>query len=145
MKKIIKQLILFSIGGGVYVAIEAIYRLIMERPHTHWSMFILGGLAFIIIGQLNEHIGWDIPFWIQVLIGTVVVLFLEFVFGCILNIWLGLNVWDYTNLPFNLFGQICLPFAGLWVILVSIAIVLDDYIRYWIFGEEKPEYHWKFQ
>ena len=71
---------------------------------------------------------------------TVFITGVEFIFGCIFNISLGMNVWNYDNMPFNLFGQICLPFAFAWVALSAIAIVLDDYLRYWIFGEEKPHY-----
>lgn len=145
MKKKMKPLILFSIGGSIYISIEIIYRSLMDKPPTHWVMFVLGGLAFLIIGRLNEHIDWEMPFWLQVLIGTAVVLVLEFIFGCVLNLWLGLAIWDYSNMPFNLLGQICLPFALIWSVLVVIAIILDDYLRYWLFDEEEPVYYWKFQ
>lgn len=141
--KIVKQSVLFLIGGTVYIAIEILYRYIMNRTPTHWSMFLLGGIAFLIIGGLNEHVEWDTPFWIQMAIGTITVLVLEFVFGCILNIWLGLAVWDYSNMPFNILGQVCLPFAFIWAALSAVAIVLDDYLRYWLFGEEKPKYYWR--
>ena len=30
---------------------------------------------------------------------------------------LGWNVWDYSSMPLNLYGQICLPFSGLWFLL----------------------------
>lgn len=145
MKKLLKPTILFSIGGGIYISIEIIYRFLMDRPPTHWAMYVLGGLAFLLIGALNEHVDWEIPFWIQDLVGTTITLLLEFIFGCVLNLWLGLTVWDYSNLPFNILGQICLPFALIWAVLVAIAIVLDDYLRYWLFGEDKPVYYWKFQ
>lgn len=145
MKKLLKPIILFLIGGGIYISIEIVYRYIMNRPDTHWSMFILGGLVFILIGAINEYIAWEIPFWIQDFIGTSIVLILEFIFGCVLNLWLNLEVWDYTNMPFNVLGQICLPFALIWCVLVAVAIVLDDYLRYWIFGEEKPTYCLKFK
>lgn len=145
MKKLLKPTILFSIGGGIYISIEVIYRFLMDRPPTHWAMYVLGGLAFLLIGALNEHIAWDIPFWVQDLVGTAITLLLEFIFGCVLNLLLGLSVWDYSNLPFNILGQICLPFALIWTVLVAIAIVLDDYLRYWLFGEDKPVYYWKFQ
>lgn len=145
MKKLLKPTILFSIGGGIYISIEVIYRFLMDRPPTHWAMYVLGGLAFLLIGALNEHIAWEIPFWIQDLVGTTITLLLEFIFGCVLNLWLGLAVWDYSNLPLNILGQICLPFALIWAVLVAIAIVLDDYLRYWLFGEDKPVYYWKFQ
>ncbi len=34
----------------------------------------------------------------------------EFAFGCIFNLWLGLNVWDYSDVPYNVLGQICPKF-----------------------------------
>lgn len=145
MKKLFKPIILFLIGGSIYISIEVIYRCIMNRPDTHWSMFVLGGLAFILIGAINEYIAWEIPFWIQDFIGTAIVLLLEFIFGCVLNLWLDIGVWDYSNMPLNILGQVCLPFALIWCALVVIAIVLDDYLRYWMFGEEKPTYYWKFK
>lgn len=65
---------------------------------------------------------------------------LEFITGVIVNIWLKLGVWDYSGLPLNILGQVCLPFYFAWVGLSVVAIVFDDYLRYWFFGEEKPHY-----
>lgn len=124
----------------MYITIEIIYRLIMQRTPTHWTMFVLGGLAFVIIGSINEVIEWDLLFWWQVAIGTSVSVALEFVFGCVLNIWMQLNIWDYSDMPLNILGQVCVPFAVIWAALVAFAIVLDDYLRYWMFDEEKPHY-----
>lgn len=145
MKKIGKQLCLFCIGGTIYITIEIIWRLIMGSHPTHWTMFILGGLSFILIGCINEYLSWDTPFWIQCFIGTLIVLALEFVFGCILNLWLGLDIWDYSNSPLNILGQVCLPFAIAWYFLTAFAIVADDYLRYWLFNEEKPHYCFNFK
>ena len=64
----------------------------------------------------------------------------EFVTGCIVNLWLGWNVWDYSNMPYNLLGQICPQFIALWVSISLLAIVLDDVIRWRFFNEEKPRY-----
>ena len=107
-----KNIVLFSIGGVIYLMIEIIWRYLMNRPDTHWTMFIVGGLAFLIIGSINEYFTWEIPIWLQSIIGTIAVTVLEFISGCVLNIWLGLNIWDYSNMPLNLFGQICVPFMG---------------------------------
>lgn len=141
--KAAKPLILFCIGGAVYIAVEITWRYLTGSSHTHWVMFIVGGMSFISIGCINEYMSWDTLFQTQVAIGTFLVLILEFTSGCILNIWLKLNIWDYSNMPFNVLGQICLPFAIAWIILVSIAIVLDDWLRYVLFGEEKPRYRFK--
>jgi len=135
MKKTCELLILFAVGALVYLCIELLW-----RGHTHWTMGIVGGLAFVIIGGLNEQYEWDMSFLKQCVIGALVITCIEFVAGVILNIELGLGIWDYSNLPFNIMGQICLPFSLLWVILSGVAIVLDDILRYLLFGEEKPHY-----
>ena len=80
------------------------------------------------------------PLLWQIIIGTAIVTAAEFVAGCILNLWLGLGIWDYSNLPGNILGQICPQFTLAWAGLSLIAIVLDDYIRYWLWGDERPYY-----
>jgi uncharacterized membrane protein len=135
LKAFIKYLILFVVGGCGYVGIEFLY-----RQHSHWSMFILGGLCFVIIGAINNIIPWEMPLVEQMLIGSIVITMLEFITGCIVNIGLDLNVWDYSNLPLNIHGQICLPFSLLWFLLSLVCILLDDWLRYWWFGEELPHY-----
>lgn len=141
MRSFIKTVVLFLVGGSIYITIEYVYRLITSKQPTHWTMFVLGGLVFLIVGEINERIDWDVPFFIQILIGTLYTVELEFIFGYVLNIHMGLNIWDYSDIPFNILGQVCLPFAFLWAILVSFSIVMDDYIRYVFFGEEKPYYN----
>ena len=37
------------------------------------------------------------------------------VFGLIFNCALGMGVWDYSRVPLNLWGQICLPFTLIWL------------------------------
>ena len=132
---ILKAAILAVIGGGIYAIIELAW-----RGHTHISMFILGGICFVAIGLINELFPWELGFLWQAIMGAGIVTVLEFITGLIVNVWLGLNVWDYSNLPLNILGQICLPFSIAWVGLSAVAIVVDDYLRYWIFGEEKPHY-----
>lgn len=137
VKNIIKYLILGIIGGFTYVLIELLY-----RGHSHWSMFLVSAFAFISIGLINEFIRWDMELWKQMLIGSGIVTILEFISGYILNIKLGWHIWDYSNVPFNILGQICLPFSIVWFFISLIAIVADDYLRYWLFDEEKPHYKW---
>ena len=134
MKNIIKYIILFLIGGCVYYSIE-----IIARGFSHWTMFMVGAICFILIGAINE-ITPKMPLLKQMLLSAIIITFIEFISGCILNIWLGLNIWDYSNEPFNLLGQINLKHTIYWFLLSSIGIVLDDYIRYILFNEEKPKY-----
>ena len=136
MKSALKTFILFLVGGITYITIELLY-----RGYSHWTMFLLGGLCFILIGGINNYISWDMLLWKQMLLGSVIITLLEFICGCMVNLLLHWNVWDYSNLPLNILGQICLPFSILWFFISFVAIVLDDYIRYWFFGEEKPHYN----
>ena len=131
---------LFLIGGAIYVLIELVY-----RGYSHWTMFLLGGLCFVLIGGVNEYIPWEMPLWLQAGIGAVIITALEFICGCIVNLALGWNVWDYSNTPLNILGQVCLPFAIIWFVIAHLGIVLDDYLRYWLFKEEKPHYTYKFK
>ncbi len=104
-------------------------------------MFILGGLCFYLIGCINEIIPWNMPLYQQMAIGMVIITTLEFITGYIVNIKLGWNVWDYSNMPLNIMGQICIPFCTAWYFISFVAIVLDDLLRYWLWGEERPHYH----
>ena len=135
MKLLLKNTILCFIGGAIYYLIE-----IAWRGYSHWTMCLLGGFCFLCIGLINEFFTWEIKIWKQAIYGTALITVLEFFSGCIINIWLGWNVWDYSNVPFNVLGQICLPYIILWFPLTIVGIVLDDYLRYWLFNEEKPHY-----
>ena len=135
LKVCLKLLVLAVIGGAIYVGIEMLW-----RGHSHPSMFILGGLCFVSIGLINELFPWELGIVWQALIGGTMVTCLEFITGVIVNIWLKLGVWDYSGLPLNILGQVYLPFYFAWVGLSVVAIVFDDYLRYWFFGEEKPHY-----
>lgn len=132
--KALRPLILFGVGGMLYVFIELLW-----RGYSHWTMFIVGGICFVAVGLINEILSWETPLVIQCFIGGAIITAVEFIAGCIINLWLGWNVWDYSNLPLNILGQVCLPFFFIWVLISAPAILLDDYIRYKL-GEEKPRY-----
>lgn len=131
---IIKYIILFIIGGNSYFYIELLW-----RGFSHITMFFLGGLCFVLIGLINEIL-IGMPLIMQQGISSLIITILELVFGLVFNILLGMNIWDYSNLEFNFMGQISLRYSILWFFLSLPAIVFDDYLRYWIFGEEKPQY-----
>ena len=130
-----KYFILGIIGGAVYVLLEMLW-----RGYSHWTMFLLGAVCFILIGLVNEVFEWDTPLILQMFCGCAIITALEFVTGCIVNLWLGWDVWDYSRYKFNVLGQISLRSSVGWYFLSLVGIVLDDYIRYWFFGEEKPRY-----
>ncbi len=132
---ILKYILLFFIGGFSYCAIELIF-----RGYSHISMLIAGGICFILIGLLNEIFPYKVSIISQMFISALIVTAVEFISGYIVNIILGLNVWDYSDLPYNFLGQICLLFSNIWFLLSLPAIILDDYLKYYLLGEEKPSY-----
>lgn len=122
-------------GGSTYCALEVIW-----RGYSHWTMLVLAAVVFIAIGAMNEVWSWQTSLALQVAAGTALATALEFITGCMVNLWLGWGVWDYSDMPGNLMGQICPQYTLLWAALVLVAILLDDYIRWRFFGEEKPHY-----
>ena len=134
MKEECKNLFLFLVGGFAYVRIE-----LLARGFSHWTMFVVGGICFLLIGLLNEETP-KMPLIKQMVISCVIITAIEFLSGCILNIGLGLDIWDYSDEFGNLFGQICLKHSCYWFLLSLVGIVLDDYIRYRLFQEPKPKY-----
>ena len=122
MWRLSKHAALFAVGAIAYFEIELHWRYFAGTLPVHWTMPILGGVLFLLLGGLNEWLPWEMPFWGQCL--------------------LGLGVWDYTDMPFNLMGQICLPFSAAWIVVSAAAILLDDWLRWQLYGEDKPHYRW---
>ena len=135
MKTFLKYIILFIIGGITYFIIE-----VTSRGFSHWSMAFVGGIAFLACGIINEILRWETPLWKQAIIGGGLITILEFFSGIILNLVLKWNIWDYSHFKIHLLGQICLKYSIIWCLLAVIAIVVDDFLSYWLFGEEKPRY-----
>ena len=130
-----KVVLLFVFGGLMYMGVEILF-----RGYTHLSMFFVGGLCFVLVGGINEKLPWNMAFVSQMMIASLLVTAVEFFAGVILNLLLGLGVWDYSTLPYNLLGQISLIFSVGWFFLSAIGILLDDWMRYLIYGEERPHY-----
>ena len=120
---ILKEFIIFIIFGLMYVTIELLY-----RGHTHYSMFVVGGICGVLIGLINDNTP-DMPLLPQCVLGAVIITVIELLTGLFLNVYLGLNVWDYSNQPFNFMGQICPQFCIIWCILSILVIRIDDWLK----------------
>jgi len=131
----LKYTFLFLTGGFAYGTIEIAF-----RGYSHISMLFAGGICFIGIGLLNEVFRWDMALLSQMVISALIITIVEFVTGLIVNVWLKLNVWDYSSQPYNIMGQVCLLFTNIWFVLSLFGILLDDYLRYFLLKEEKPRY-----
>jgi uncharacterized membrane protein len=132
---IVKDLLISFIIGDFYMAIEGFW-----RGWTNISMLFVAGIAGLLIGRLNEHPAFYNRKMIdQCLIGTIIAVTIEFVSGMLLNVWGGYHIWDYSDMKYNLYGQICLLYTFFWFLLMPACIYLDDILRYILFGEQKPE------
>ena len=123
LKWLLKEFIIFLVFGITYALLE-----IIARGYTHPAMIVLGGICGVLVGLLNDSTP-DMPILVQCLLGSIIITILEFVSGCYLNLYLGLNIWDYSSLPFNLLGQVSLKFTIIWFILSVPVIYLDDYMK----------------
>lgn len=135
MTKVLRTATLWLWGGFLYCAIEVLW-----RGHSHPSMFIVGGLCFLLIGGINNHLSWTLGLVWQSVIGAAAVTVAELLSGVIINLWLGWGVWDYSHMPLNVLGQICLPYSIAWIALSALGLLIDDYLRWILYGDERPRY-----
>lgn len=105
-----KYIIIFGLGAFIYGAIEVIV-----RGYTHWTMALTGGAVMALFMLINRS--RDVNILLRGLLGALVITSLEFAVGAVVNLGLGWDVWDYSEKPFNIMGQICPLFTLGWFAL----------------------------
>ncbi len=114
--------LLFLAGGALYVTLELFW-----RGRSHPSMFVAGGAVLVLFyGVFTYFPALSLP--VKCVLGAVLITAVEFITGAVVNVRLQLKVWDYSALPYNLYGQICLRFSALWLLLSAPASVLVDFV-----------------
>ena len=136
MKKLSEYLFLWTLGGVIYYSLEMIF-----RGFSHWSMFLLGGFCLVFFAQQGIWTGWRAPLWKQVGWSVLFVTSCEFITGIFVNKIMCWNVWDYTDQPFQILGQVCLPFTIIFSGLCAAGILLSGYLLHFLYGEKRPEFH----
>lgn len=116
--RLLKKCILFYLGGGVYMTLEFLW-----RGRSHYSMFLLGGLCFLLMGTLRKLLR-KVSLSLQLLASSAMITMLELATGLLVN--RNYTVWDYRNLPYNFLGHICLPFTLLWIPISLLGMLLYD-------------------
>lgn len=108
VKRFIRDAALLCMGGVGYYGLEVLF-----RGHSHWTMALCGGVCLLFIYHMNKRmIKKKLP--VRAFGGALIITAVELVCGCIVNLICKWRVWDYSHLPLNLLGQICLPFTLLW-------------------------------
>ncbi|MGN6710854.1 putative ABC transporter permease [Anaerocolumna jejuensis] len=127
----LKYILFFFVGGFSYCGIETLF-----RGYSHISMLIAGGVCFLLIDYINQKCKHEIPLPGRMFLSSLAITAVELMAGLIVNLWMHLNVWDYSNQPLNAWGQICPLFSLVWFLLSAPAIWLDNYLQN-VIGDSK--------
>ena len=100
----------FLMGYFCYSLVE-----IVTRGYTHWTMSLTGGTVLMLLYIINSRRTTTLIR--SCFLGSLIITAIEFAVGIFDNIIMHWNVWDYSDMPLNLFGQICLPFSFFWFVL----------------------------
>ena len=130
-----KNIIIFVVFGTIYINIEVLFRALQYYEnfgpaligYSSLWMFLVGGLSALLVGLINENFKMPLP--LECLLGGLIITLIELISGLILNKWLGFYLWDYTDMPLNIEGQVSLLFSMFWVMLVPCIHFLDDLLR----------------
>ena len=122
--------LVFATGGVLYYAIEMLW-----RGHSHFFMALLGGACFTFLYFLAGAFP-HMSITLYCIIGGLAITLAELAAGELLNNLLGLDIWNYSNVPLNFRGQICLLFSFLWCLICLPSFFLAGQIRRRIFGYE---------
>lgn len=164
-KALIRSLILSALMGIIFVFGETMIRIFlspnsvmgdlpMYMYNTNMSFWTLTGYSSIwmflsaiffcsVLGGLNnkdkKNPWMKIPYGLQVFIGGIFAIAWEFTFGVIMNLGLGLAIWNYDMFHFSILGQMALEPAIMWLCLIPIIFFVDDLLRYYIWEEQRPD------
>ncbi len=125
MRRFFYCLLLFLSGGLIYTMIEVAF-----RGHTHITMFFAGGICLLLIAELDK---FKLSLWLKLIYGGLIITAVEFLFGSVFNLALGMGVWDYSSRPWNIMGQICLMYTLAWTALTLPAIWLSRFLSLAVF------------
>lgn len=135
------SMLLWSWGGTLYFLLEVVFKTLRgEAEQISWTMLVLAVILTIPVERCGEQLPWEVPLWLQALACALLVTAVELAAGVILNIWLGLDIWDYSHLPFNLWGQICPQFSAVWWFLCLVFIPAFDWLRWSVEDGQRPKY-----
>ena len=122
VKRIARTVSLFLAGGYLYGLVEILY-----RGRTHPSMFLLGGVCLVCIGGVRR--AWPgAPLAKKMLVSGAHITVAELICGIVVNVILDMGVWNYSDVPFNLLGQICLPCSAAWCRVALPAMGVDKLV-----------------
>ena len=124
-----KYLFIWCLGAIAYGLVE-----VLARGYTHWTMVITGGFALLMLYGINKRMAKR-NLLLRCLAGCLAITAAEFAVGCVVNLALGWNVWDYSDEAYNLLGQICPKITAYWFLLCIPVMIGCD-----LFDRQTQEY-----
>ncbi len=129
MEKFKEYSFVYLLGAVIYSLLEVAF-----RGFTHWTMALTGGLAYLLIYIMNIKAKTR-SLVVRCLVGCAIITTLEFIVGCIVNRKFNMSVWDYSDQPGHILGQICPLFSAIWFLISFPAMLLSFFIKGKLFSK----------
>lgn len=113
-----KQSLIFVVGYTTYFITEFCWR--GETPH--YSMALVGGTVLLFINHFVYEKYKSTKLLPACLYSSIIITFIEFIAGVILNLTMKLNIWGYKSFHLNVLGQIAIIYTVLWFFISIPAI-----------------------
>jgi uncharacterized membrane protein len=113
----------YSAAGWI---LEFFYRFILHKKIINPGMFYgpyLPIYGFSVLGIIILHLLFKNS-TITVIAGTALVTLFEYTAGTILEKYIGVKLWDYSEQKYNIKGRICLKYSIFWAALISIFLFI---------------------
>ena len=104
---------IFAAGAVGYTLLEMLW-----RGHSHWSMAAAGGISLLVLSKTFRKLA-AAPIYFKSIVGGGIITMIEFCFGAVFNLGLGMHVWDYTKEAGDILGQICPVYTVLWCLICA--------------------------
>ncbi|MEG0756307.1 MAG: putative ABC transporter permease, partial [Oscillospiraceae bacterium] len=120
---LIFNFVLYSFGGFL---LEVAFARVTRNPKKDRKCFYLlplcpvYGLGAVGILALPDAVLQH--FWLLFFCGAMVATLTEYAVGFLDEKIMGVAFWDYSHLPLNVGGKVCLLFSGLWGILAVVLV-----------------------
>jgi len=120
----------FSLGGWIA---DTAYRSFLAKKYAPGTLLPyispIYGFGAVMLALVFRGTP-DVPPTLQIAIGWVLILLLEFITGHLSVKFLNRRLWDYTPSKYDLFGHVDLTHALYWMILISLFRLFFDKIQF---------------
>ena len=119
-KRVLLRFLIFALIG---LLIEVFFTAAGRLAHGDWNahghtspimMLDYGLLGVVLMPIARPFIKRGVPLVFRAVVYMLGIFVVEYVSGIIFTWGFGLRIWNYSNLPFNLHGQITLLYAPFW-------------------------------